>query len=123
MQAGTSDVGLHEKLFSHWEVGNSADLPISVDDVLVAAKLFQPHRAAGVQLLGGDAHLAAQAKLPPSVKRVEAFQYTAAGSLPPGSAGPPSPSSVTMASEWPVEWAAMWRMASSVPSTTRTARI
>ena len=44
-------------------MGNSADLPISVDDVLVAAKLFQPHRAAGVQLLGGDAHLAAQPEL------------------------------------------------------------
>ena len=71
----------------------------------------------------GDAHLAAQAKLPPSVKRVEAFQYTAAESTAARKRRAASPSSVTMASEWPVEWAAMWRMASSVPSTTRTARI
>ena len=34
-----------------------------MDDVLIAAQLLQPHRAAGVELLGGDAHLTAQAEL------------------------------------------------------------
>ena len=43
--------------------GRSADLPVTVDDVFVAAKLLQPHGAPGVQLLGRDAHLTAQAKL------------------------------------------------------------
>ena len=43
--------------------GNSPDLPVTVDNVFVAAKLLQPHGAPGVQLLGRDAHLAAQTKL------------------------------------------------------------
>ena len=34
-----------------------------MDDVLVTAQFFQPHGAAGMQLLGGDAHFAAQAEL------------------------------------------------------------
>ena len=37
----------------------SPHLPISMDDVLIAAQLLQPHRAAGMELLGGDAHLTA----------------------------------------------------------------
>lgn len=41
------------------EQGKSADLPITVDDVFVAAKLLQPHGSPGVQLLGRNAHLAA----------------------------------------------------------------
>ena len=45
------------------EQGKSADLPVTVDDVLVAAKLLQPHGAPGVQLLGRNTHLAAQTKL------------------------------------------------------------
>ena len=43
--------------------GNSPDLPVTVDNVLVAAKLLQPHGSPGVQLLGRDAHLTAQTKL------------------------------------------------------------
>ena len=43
--------------------GRSANLPVTVDNVLVAAKLLQPHGSPGVQLLGRDAHLAAQTKL------------------------------------------------------------
>ena len=34
-----------------------------MDDVLVAAQLGQPHGAPGVELLGGNAHLTAKAKL------------------------------------------------------------
>ena len=41
----------------------SPHLPISMDDVLIAAQLLQPHRAAGMELLGGDTHLTAQAEL------------------------------------------------------------
>ena len=41
----------------------SPHLPISMDDVLIAAQLLQPHRAAGMELLGGDAHLTAQTEL------------------------------------------------------------
>ena len=37
--------------------------PFSMDDVFVGGQLLQPHGAAGVQLLGGDAHLAAEAEL------------------------------------------------------------
>ena len=43
--------------------GRSANLPVTVDNVLVAAKFLQPHGTPGVQLLGGDAHLAAQPEL------------------------------------------------------------
>ena len=43
--------------------GRSANLPITVDNVLVAAKLLQAHGAPGVQLLSGNTHLAAQTKL------------------------------------------------------------
>src|SRR5699024_6246773 len=42
-----------------------ADLAVAPDDVLVGAQLGQAHGAAGVQLLGGDAHLAPQAELAP----------------------------------------------------------
>ena len=38
-------------------------LPVAVDDVLHARQLAQPHRAAGVQLLGGDADLGPEAEL------------------------------------------------------------
>ena len=38
-------------------------LAAAVDDVLVGTQLSQPHGAAGVQLLGADAHFAAQTKL------------------------------------------------------------
>ena len=43
--------------------GRSANLPVTVDNVLVAAKFLQPHGTPGVQLLGRDAHLTAQTKL------------------------------------------------------------
>ena len=43
-------------------MNGSADLAAAVDDVLVAAQLFQPHRAPGVELLGGNAHLASQSE-------------------------------------------------------------
>ena len=60
---------------------------------------------------------------PPSVKRVEAFQYTAALSTAWRKNSAVSGLAVTMASECPVEWAAMWSTAASAPSTTPTARI
>src|ERR1043165_8171329 len=41
----------------------SADVPITGDDVLGGGHLGQPHRAAGVQLLGGDADLGPEAEL------------------------------------------------------------
>ena len=37
----------------------SAGLTIAVDDVFIGAQLLQAHRAAGVELLGGNAHLTA----------------------------------------------------------------
>src|SRR5699024_11914346 len=46
-------------------IGLCADLAVAPDDVLVGAQLGQAHGAAGVQLLGGDAHLAPQAELAP----------------------------------------------------------
>jgi len=47
------------------EIGErSADLAVAGDDVFVAGQLLQAHGAAGVELLGGDAHLTAQAELP-----------------------------------------------------------
>src|SRR5699024_11931758 len=42
-----------------------ADLAVAPDDVFVGAQLGQAHGAAGVQLLGGDAHFAPQAELAP----------------------------------------------------------
>ena len=42
-------------------VKRSPDLTVAADDVLVAAQLAEAHGAAGVELLGGDAHLAAEA--------------------------------------------------------------
>ena len=36
-----------------------ANLPVSADDIFVAGELSQTHGATGVELLGGDAHLAA----------------------------------------------------------------
>ena len=44
-------------------VKRSPDLTVAADDVLVAAQLAEAHGAAGVELLGGDAHLAAEAEL------------------------------------------------------------
>ena len=41
----------------------SADLTGAVDDVFIGAQLLQAHGAPGVELLGGDAHFAAQAEL------------------------------------------------------------
>ena len=38
-------------------------LPVAADDVFVAVELLEPHRAAGVELLGRNAHLAAEAEL------------------------------------------------------------
>ena len=60
---------------------------------------------------------------PPSVNRVEAFQYTAAESTRAVKRRAASSLAVTTASEWPVEWAEMWAAAASTPSTTLTARI
>ena len=34
-----------------------------MDDILIAAQLLQAHGAAGVEFLGGDAHLTAKAEL------------------------------------------------------------
>ena len=42
-----------------------ADLAVAPDDVFVGTQLGQAHGAAGVQLLGGDAHFAPQAELAP----------------------------------------------------------
>ena len=41
----------------------STDMSISSDYIFIAAKLLQTHRASGVELLRGDANLAAQAEL------------------------------------------------------------
>ena len=46
------------------QLNGSADLAAAVDDVLVATQLFQPHGATGMELLGGNAHLAPQPELP-----------------------------------------------------------
>ena len=43
--------------------GRSPNLPVTVDNVLVAAKFLQAHGTPGVQLLGRNTHLAAQTKL------------------------------------------------------------
>ena len=40
-----------------------ADMSVAGDDVLVGGQLLQTHGASGVELLGGDAHLAAQTEL------------------------------------------------------------
>ena len=47
----------------HTRKVGSAGLSITVDDIFVAAQLGQAHGAAGMQLLGADAHFAPQAKL------------------------------------------------------------
>ena len=57
------------------------------------------------------------------LNRVEAFQYTAALSTWARKRFAVSSFPVTMDSEWPVEWAAMWAQAPSTPSTTFTAKI
>ena len=98
----------HRGIFCHFKFsaagrlqfggGTAAGLAAAVDDVRVGAQLGQPHGAAGVQLLGADAHLAAQA-----VKRWAAAL-----------------SDVMMASLWWVECLAIWAMASSSVSTTAT---
>ena len=40
-------------------------LSVALDDPLVGSKLFQPHRTAGMELLGTDAYLGTQTKLSP----------------------------------------------------------
>ena len=60
---------------------------------------------------------------PPSVNRVEAFTYTAALSTRRVNRYAEAGSLVMMASLWPLEWAAMWAMASSREETTFTARM
>ena len=60
---------------------------------------------------------------PPSVNRVEAFQYTEELSTWVVKARAAVSSAVMMASLWPVEWALMWWMASLTLSTTPTARM
>ena len=50
---------------------------------------------------------------PPSVNRVEALTYTAALSTPEMKAARATSELVTMAYEWPVEWAAMCWTASA----------
>ena len=52
-----------KKIMKKLGQGRSPDLPVTVDNVLVAAKFLQAHGTPGVQLLGRDAHLAAQTKL------------------------------------------------------------
>ena len=47
----------------HTRKVGSAGLSIAVDDIFVAAQLGQSHGAAGVELLGGNAHFAPKAKL------------------------------------------------------------
>ena len=84
-------------------VKGSPDLTVAADDVLVAAQLAEAHGAAGVELLGGDAHLAAQPELSPSVKRVEQFTYTAALSTAAVNRSAWACVRVRMASLWPVE--------------------
>ena len=59
---------------------------------------------------------------PPSVKRVEAFTYTQAESTSRVNRSAASSDDVTIASECPVAKRAMWSIASSSESTTRTAR-
>ena len=49
-----------------------------MDDVLIAAQLLQPHRAAGMKLLGGDAHFTAQAEL--AANPADAFAWFNLGS-------------------------------------------
>ena len=44
-------------------VENSAHLTVAMHDEFVAAQLGQAHGAAGVELLGGNTHLTAQAEL------------------------------------------------------------
>ena len=51
------------KLFH--SVPSSADLSVAADDIFIGAQLVEPHGAAGVELLRGDAHLAAEAELTP----------------------------------------------------------
>ena len=41
----------------------SSYLSVSPYDILIRGQLFQPHGAAGVEFLGGDAHFAAEAEL------------------------------------------------------------
>src|SRR5699024_4948479 len=42
----------------------SSHLPGAGDDIFIGAQLLQPHGSPGVELLGGDAHFAAQTELP-----------------------------------------------------------
>ena len=43
----------------------SADLAAAADDIFIGVELLQAHGTPGVQLLGGNAHLAAQAEFSP----------------------------------------------------------
>ena len=46
----------------HTRKVGSAGLSVAADDIFVAAQLGQSHGAAGVELLGGNAHFAPQPK-------------------------------------------------------------
>lgn len=48
--------------------GSKSHLTVAVDQILVAAKFCQPHRAAGVQLVGADANLGTESELATVVK-------------------------------------------------------
>ena len=101
----------------------SADLAVAADDVLVAAQLGQPHGAPGVELLGGNAHLAAKAKLAAIRKAGRAVDIDRGAVHRGGKLSGMALSWVRMASLWPVEWAAICAMASSTLSTILTARM
>ncbi len=60
--------------------GASAYLLVAVYDVFDGGEFLQAHRPAGVELLRADAEFRAEPELPLSVKRVDAFTYTAAAS-------------------------------------------
>lgn len=99
----------------------SACLAVPPDEEFECTQLPQTKGAPGVELLGGDAHLAAQAELSPVSKAGGGIPIDGGGVHPCLEQAAAAAFSVTMQSLWPVECFAMWSMACSTPSTTATA--
>ena len=98
-------------------------MAVSGNNILVSGQLPQTHGAPGVELLGGDAHFAAQAELTAIGEPGGGVDIDRGAVHTGGKGGNGGIVTLTMASLCPVEWAAMWATASLTFSTHFTARM
>ena len=98
-------------------------MPVAADDVLVGGQVGGAHGAAGVELVGADADLGAQAVLAAVGEAGRGVDHHAGGIDGGDEAVGRGHAGVRMASVWCEPYSLMWSMASSSESTTFTATI